>query len=83
MDIYTAYRMVLSGITIYGLIKTLPKVIEYKSLYDKTPPFMRKYLLKTGANIMTKKIEENQKDVKINLTLVLILIMLNIVLWWL
>ncbi|HEY9701995.1 MAG TPA: hypothetical protein V6C58_06095 [Allocoleopsis sp.] len=81
MDIYTVYRMVLSGVTMYGLIKTVPKVIKYKSWYDKTPPFMRKYLLKTGAEIMTKKIDEHQEDVKINLALVVILIILNIVLW--
>ncbi len=81
MDIYTAYRMVLLGVTIYGMIKTIPKLIEYKSWYDKTPLFMRKYLLKNGAEIMKKKIEENQEDVKINLALVVILMILNIVLW--
>jgi hypothetical protein len=82
IDIFSLYKLCLSATTIYQTFLLVPKLLKYKKVYDKIPPFLRKYMLKNASEIVVKKIDETRNDLIFNLRLLGILLLLNVLLWF-
>lgn len=82
MNVYNIYRWTLLGITLYNIVNVILSALEYKQYYDKIPLSLRQYLQEKTVRILGDKISENKQELWINFGLLLLLISLNIVLFF-
>lgn len=78
-ELYFYFRFILLGYTLYELMGFLGNLFQKKKQFDKLPAFLREFLVGQGAHILTKKLKDNSYDIKVNMTLLAILIVLNII----
>lgn len=83
IDIFAIYRLFLFGFTIASFISVIKSLLQYKKYYDQLPDFLTSFVVKKGSITLRKQLQENQKELLINLVLLVILICLNLVMFWL
>lgn len=82
INVYDFYRLVLFGFTLYSSITFIISLLKYKQSYIKVPNFVTKYVVKQGSTVLGKQLNNNKQDIIINFVLLLVLIALNLVLFW-
>ncbi len=82
MNIYLVYRLIFLTLTLLGAMAMAAKLLQYQKYYDKLPGFVRKYLGKRSRAIVAQKLQANPQDLILNLFLLLILVSLNLILWF-
>ena len=77
--------MILVGLCRGNALRTLTttvSILKYKKYFDRLPPFIRRYFQEKTKTILGSKLVDNYKEIRINLGLLGILIILNIVLFF-
>lgn len=82
LNFYALYRWAMLGITLFNIFNVTVSLLKYKQYFDRLPPFLKQYLQKKTKQILGEKLVENYREIKINLGLLGILIVLNIVLFF-
>lgn len=82
MNLYSLYRITVFILTTYGLIQLIINLLKYKPYYEKVPGFMKKYFLDRGSLVLGKTLNESRHDLIINGLLLLVLVILNIIIWF-
>lgn len=82
MNSYVVYRFIFLTLTLLAAMVMVVNLLQYKKLYDKLPGFVREYLGKRSMNIVAQKLQANPQDLILNLFLLLILVSLNLILWF-
>ena len=82
-NFYSLYRWAMLGITLFNIFNVTVSILKYKKYFDRLPPFMRTYFQEKTKTILGSKLVDNYKEIRINLGLLGILIVLNIVLFFL
>lgn len=81
LNFYTFYRWAMLAITLFNIGNVIVSLLKYKQYFDRLPPFLKQYLQTKTKQILGDKLIENYRDIKINLGLLGLLILLNIVLF--
>ena len=82
VEFFFVYRLILAAFTIYEVIVVLKDLIQYKKYFDTLPFFLRQFIIRHGVTILKEKVRVNYREIRTNFTLLIILIILNIILFY-
>ena len=82
LNFYSLYRWAMLGITLFNIFNVTVSLLKYKQYFDRLPPVLKRYLQNKTKQILGDQLVENYREIKINLVLLVILIALNIVLFF-
>ncbi|OKH15222.1 hypothetical protein [[Limnothrix rosea] IAM M-220] len=82
LNFYSLYRWAMLGITLFNVFNVVVSILKYKKYFDRLPFFLQRYLKDKTKKILGNKITESRREIQINLTLLGVLIMLNIALFF-
>jgi hypothetical protein len=75
------YRLLLTGLSVYNIIRVARSVAQYKPMYDRVPLWVRRFLTDRGREFFGRALLLNRTDLAINLGLLIILIILTLIGW--
>ena len=81
-NLYSIFRLALFGITLYGTVQLVINLLRYKPYYDKIPRPVKGFLFATGGALIERKFKQHKHDFIVNCVLLLILMTLNIILFF-
>lgn len=79
IDLYSFFRLVLFGFTLYSAMQLAINALRYKPYCDRLPDFAKQYLLQKGSQFLGQKVKDHQRDFLINGVLLGVLLLLNMV----
>ncbi len=82
MNTYLVYRWIFLTLTLLGAMAMAAKLLQYQKYYHRLPGFLREYLGKRSMAIIEQKLQANPQDLILNLFLLVILVSLNLMLWF-
>jgi hypothetical protein len=81
IDFFLIYRLLLTGLSVYNIIRVARSVAQYKPMYDRVPLWVRRFLTDRGREFFGRALLLNRTDLAINLGLLIILIILTLIGW--
>lgn len=81
IDFFLIYRLLLTGLSVYNIIRVARSVAQYKPMYDRVPLWVRRFLTDRGREFFGRALLLNRTDLMINLGLLIILIILTLIGW--
>lgn len=81
IDFFLIYRLLLTGLSVYNVIRVARSVAQYKPMYDRVPLWLRRFITDRGREFFGRALLLNRTDVAINLGLLIILIALTLISW--
>ncbi|TAF52475.1 MAG: hypothetical protein EAZ61_07950 [Oscillatoriales cyanobacterium] len=81
IDFFLIYRLLLTGLSVYNVIRVARSVAQYKPMYDRIPLWVRRFLADRGREFFGRALLLNRVDLAINLGLLMILIVLTLISW--
>lgn len=81
IDFFLIYRLLLTGLSVYNVIRVARSVAQYKPMYDRVPLWVRRFFTDRGREFFGRALLLNRNDVAINLGLLIVLIALTLVSW--
>jgi hypothetical protein len=81
IDFFLIYRLLLTGLSVYNVIRVARSVAQYKPMYDRVPFWLRRFITDRGREFFGRALLLNRTDVAINLGLLIILIALTLISW--
>ncbi len=82
LNFYSLYRWAMLGITLFNVFNVVVSILKYKKYFDRLPFFLQRYLKDKTKKILGSKITESRQEIQTNLSLLGVLIILNIVLFF-
>jgi hypothetical protein len=81
IDFFLIYRLLLTGLSVYNVIRVARSVAQYKPMYDRVPLWVRRFLTDRGREFFGRALLLSRTDMAINLGLLIVLIALTLISW--
>ncbi len=81
IDFFLIYRLLLTGLSAYNVIRVARSVAQYKPMYDRVPLWVRRFITDRGREFFGRALLNSRTDVAINLALLIILVILTLICW--
>ncbi|NJN61563.1 MAG: hypothetical protein HC795_08600 [Coleofasciculaceae cyanobacterium RL_1_1] len=81
IDFFLIYRLLLTGLSVYNVIRVARSVAQYKPMYDRVPLWLRRFITDRGREFFGRALLLNRTEVAINLVLLIVLITLTLINW--
>lgn len=93
LNFYSLFRLMLTAVTIYNIIDFIRTLLRYKPYYDRIPTPIKRFLFRqvqaqlqqsptTLPPFFYRKLREHSRDFILNTVLLLVLIVLNVSLYF-
>ena len=92
LNFYSLFRLILTGVTVYNIVDFIRTVLRYKPYYDRIPAPLKRFLFRqiqaqlqnpsAPPPFVYRKLREHSRDFVINTILLLILMGLNLSLYF-
>lgn len=81
IDFFLIYRLLLTGLSVYNLVRVARSAAQYKPMYDRLPLWVRRFITDRGREFFGRALLLNRQDLMINLGLLVVLILLTVISW--
>jgi hypothetical protein len=81
IDFFLIYRLLLTGLSVYNMVRVARSVAQYKPMYDRVPLWVRRFVADRGREFFGRALLLNRHDLIINLGLLIILLVLTVISW--
>jgi len=81
IDFLLIYRLLLTGLSLYNVVRVARSLVQYKPMYDRAPVWVRRFVVDRSRELFGRALYIHRRDVAINLALLAILLGLTIATW--
>ncbi|MGD1903900.1 MAG: hypothetical protein ACFB9N_16855 [Geitlerinemataceae cyanobacterium] len=81
IDFFLIYRLLLTGLSLYNVVRVARSLAQYKTMYDRVPGWLRRFIVDRSRELFGRAAYLHRRDVAINLALLAVLVTLTIASW--